>query len=535
VASQHELIAFGIQLSIALRSTALTFTFLIDRCAFRRHPLRGPPMTDQLSRRTFAKLAGAAALGAANVPLLTRVAHASLAATLPNAPQPAPSFPTGFLWGTATAAYQVEGAVAEDGRGPSIWDTFSHTPGKVRDNATGDVADDHYHRYKDDVQLMKALGVRAYRFSIAWSRVFPLGTGSPNPKGLDFYNRLVDGLLANGIQPFATLYHWDLPQALQDRVGGWESRETSEAFARYAGYVAERLSDRVRHFFTINDGAFIELGYGIGIHAPGLKLPPARFFQTRHNAVLGHGLAVQAIRAHAKPGTKVGLAENLVVGVPVIENAEHIAAAEKATREMNSQYLTVIMEGRYTDAYVAQMGSNAPRGSTMDDLKIISSPLDFVGTNIYQPTFVRADSGPSGWAAVPNPQSYPHMISPWLFMGPEVLYWGPHHVAKLWNVKEIYITENGTSSSDVPAADGKVYDTDRITFLRNYLSQLQRAVADGVPVKGYFLWSLMDNFEWADGYANRFGLHYVDYATQRRNPKLSAAFYREVIARNAVA
>ena len=291
----------------------------------------------------------------------------------------------------------------------------------------------------------------------------------------------------------------------------------------------------MKHIFTINEfGAFMELGYNNGVHAPGLKLPPKRFYLARHNGVLGHGLAVQAIRANGKAGTKVGLAENLVVGVPVIENAEHIAAAEKATRDINSQYLTVIMEGKYTDAYVARMGADAPR-VTQADLATISTPMDFVGTNIYQPTFVRADAGPSGYAVVPNAPSYPHMISPWLFMGPEVLYWGPHHVAKLWNVKEIYITENGTSSSDVPAADGKVYDTDRIMFLRNYLSQLQRAVADGVPVKGYFLWSLMDNFEWADGYGNRFGLHYVDYATQRRTPKLSAAFYRQVIARNAVA
>jgi beta-glucosidase len=322
------------------------------------------------------------------------------------------------------ASYQVEGAVAEDGRLPSIWDTFSHTPGKVANNATGDVADDHYHRYKDDVQLMKALGVKAYRFSIAWPRVFPNGSGAPNPKGLDFYERLVDQLLGNGIEPFATLYHWDLPQALQDRVGGWESRETAEAFAKYAGYVAQHLTDRVKHIFTINEfGPFMELGYGIGIHAPGLKLPPARFYLARHNGVLGQGLAVQAIRANGKLGTKVGLAENLAVGVPVIENAEHITAAEKATRDINSQYLSVIMEGKSTDAYVARMGAEAPRVST-DDLNIISSPLDFVGINIYQPTFVRADAGPSGYAVVPNPPSYPHMASPWLFIGPEVLYAG---------------------------------------------------------------------------------------------------------------
>jgi beta-glucosidase len=485
-------------------------------------------MTD-LSRRNFAKLAGAAALTGCAAP----ISAASAVEAKPANASPR-AFPKGFLWGTATASYQVEGAVAEDGRKPSVWDTFAYQQGKVAGNANGDVADDPYHRYKSDVQLMKELGVKVYRFSIAWPRVFPDGSGAPNPKGLDFYNRLVDELLAKGIQPFATLYHWDLPQALQDRVGGWESRETSEAFANYAGYVAEHLSDRVKHIFTINEfGAFMELGYGIGIHAPGLKLPPARFYQARHNGVLGHGLAVQAIRAHAKPGTRVGIAENITVGVPVIENAQHIAAAEEATRQMNAQYLTVIMEGKYTDAYLTRMGADAPK-ITADDLKTISTPMDFVGTNIYQPTFVRADSGPSGFAVVPNPPSYPHMISPWLFVGPEVLYWGPRHVHKLWKVKEIYITENGCSSSDVPAEDGKVYDTDRVMYLRNYLTQLQRAVSDGVPVKGYFLWSLMDNFEWADGYGNRFGLHYVDYATQKRTPKLSAEFYREVIARNAV-
>src|SRR5436853_4600755 len=265
-------------------------------------------MLKKFSRRAFAKLMGTAAVGSTALPAFG--ARLQGAQANRDAGPGLRRFPDGFLWGTATASYQVEGAVKEDGRGPSVWDTFSHTPGKVVNNATGDVADDHYHRFKEDVQLMKALGVKVYRFSIAWPRVFPQGAGSPNPKGLDFYNRLVDELLANGIQPFATLYHWDLPQALQDRVGGWESRETSEAFANYAGYVAERLSDRVKHFFTINEfGAFMELGYGYGVHAPGLKLPPARFYQARHNGVLGHGLAVQAIRANGKSGTKVGLAE----------------------------------------------------------------------------------------------------------------------------------------------------------------------------------------------------------------------------------
>lgn len=514
-------------------------------------------MSRKISRRTFAKVAGSAALVSTATGALASVASEQSGATettrpsdttssTPVAPETGTNsssiaqttkreFPKGFIWGTATASYQIEGAVNEDGRGLSIWDTFSRTPGKVVNNATGDVADDHYHRYKEDVQLMKALGVKAYRFSIAWPRVFPQGAGSPNPKGLDFYNRLVDELLANDIKPFATLYHWDLPQALQDNGGGWESRDTSKAFGDYAGYVAERLSDRVKNFFTINEfGAFVELGYRIGIHAPGLKLPPGRFNQTRHHAVLGHGLAVQAMRAKAKPGTRIGLAENMSICAPVIENTEHIEAATRATREMNAQYMTVIQEGKYTDAYLATAGADAPK-FTPEELKIISSPLDFVGINIYTPYYIRADSSPLGFAVVPHPKTFPRMASFWLFVGPEALYWGPRHLSKIWNVKEIYITENGCSSSDEPAADGIVYDTDRVMYLRSYLTQLQRATAEGVPVHGYFLWSLMDNFEWADGYTNRFGLHYVDYATQKRTPKLSARFYRDVIARNAVA
>jgi beta-glucosidase len=494
-------------------------------------------MSKKISRRTFAKVAGAAALAvtatpptALGSPALPQQQNRGAGVGVPGGQE----FPKGFLWGTATASYQVEGAAGEDGRAPSIWDTFSHTPGKVAGNANGDVADDHYHRYKQDVQLMRALGVKSYRFSVAWPRVFPQGAGAPNPKGLDFYNRLVDELIANGIEPFATLYHWDLPQALQEKVGGWESRDTSKAFADYAAYVAGRLSDRVKHFFTINEfGAFVELGYRIGIHAPGLKLPPARFNQTRHHAVLGHGLAVRAIRASAKPGTRVGLAENMTICVPVIDKPEHSEAAARATREMNAPYMTVIQEGKYTDAYLAAAGADAPK-FTSEDLKIISSPLDFTGINVYTPTYVRADNSPRGFAVVPHPPTFPHMASPWLFVGPEALYWGPRHVAKIWNVKEIYITENGCSSADVPAPDGRVYDTDRVMYLRNYLTQLQHATSEGVPVRGYFLWSLMDNFEWADGYTNRFGLHYVDYQTQTRTPKLSAGFYQEVIARNAV-
>jgi beta-glucosidase len=320
---------------------------------------------------------------------------------------------------------------------------------------------------------------------------------------------------------------------LQDRYKGWESRETAKAFADYAGYVAEQLSDRVHNFFTMNEfSSFIDLGYRDGRFAPGLTLPPGLLNQARHNAVLAHGLAVQAIRAKAKPGTKVGLAENLVSGTPVYNSEEHIKASELGTRVLNAQYLTVIMEGKYMEQYLQREGANAPK-FTPEDLKIISSPIDLLGINIYNPTYVRADEK-NGFAVVPPPSSFPHMASPWLLIGPEGLYWASRHVAQIWGVKDIYITENGCSSADVVAPDGRVYDTDRVMFLRNYLINLHRAVSEGFPVHGYFLWSLMDNFEWADGYNLRFGIYYVDYSTQKRIPKLSSYFYRDVIRRNAV-
>ncbi len=488
-------------------------------------------MVNRLSRRAFARLASAAAL----TPSALQALAEGTAKTQSSQATTALSFPKGFLWGSATASYQVEGAVKEDGRGPSIWDVFSHVPGNTTNGDTGDVANDHYHLYKQDVALMKDLGLKTYRFSISWSRIFPQGTGTPNPKGLDFYSRLVDELLAANIQPYCTLFHWDLPQALEDKVGGWQSRETSEAFGVYAGYIAKNLSDRVKHFMTMNEmKSFVDIGYKDGRHAPGLKLLPAGVNQVRHHAVLAHGLAVQAIRANAKPGVKVGLAENAEACSPVIETPDHIAAARKAMREENAGYLTAILEGKYTDAYLEHHGANAPK-FTAADMKAIGSPIDFVGLNNYTTTWVRADSSPRGYAVVPAPDSYPHMMSPWLRVGPQGLYWGPKFIAEIWNVKEIYITENGASSTDKLTPEGQVYDTDRVMYLRNYLTQLHRGISEGVPVKGYFVWSFMDNYEWADGYAFRFGIHYVDFKTQKRTPKLSAHFYKEVINRNGVA
>ena len=493
-------------------------------------------MAIAFSRRTLARMLGGtgAALGLSSWPGTAQpVAGQTGSSSGDQAGSNGPAFPAGFLWGSATASYQVEGAVHDGGRGASIWDTFSHTPGKTHDGDTGDVADDYYHLYRQDIALMKQLGLKTCRFSIAWSRIFPNGSGQPNQAGLDFYRRMTDALLEAGIQPFCTLYHWDLPQALQDR-GGWANRDTSKLFADYAGYTAGQLSNTVKHFMTMNEiQTFVELGYGNGTHAPGLQLPRKELAQLTHNVVLGHGLAVQAIRSKAKPGTRVGLAENARATVPAIAAEPHIAAARKAYRELNAQYLTVICEGRYTDLYLKRLGADAPT-FTPDELRTIASPLDFVGLNVYQPEYIRADDSEQGFAEVPFPESYPHMFSPWLKVGPEGLFWSPTFAHELWKLKEIYITENGCSSTDTLAQDGQVYDTDRVMFLRNYLTELQRAVAAGVPVKGYFLWSLLDNYEWADGYDKRFGIVYVDFKTQKRTPKLSADFYRETIRQNRV-
>lgn len=504
----------------------------------------------KFNRWNFIKSAGIGTIGISAAPLFisacaskTNSQNQTHAAESPKNNER--KFPQGFFWGAATSAYQIEGAWNEDGKGSSIWDTFAHTPGKVANGDTGDVANDHYHRYKEDVALMKNIGQNAYRFSIAWPRIFPQGTGQPNSKGIDFYNKLVDELVANGIEPFPTLYHWDLPQALQDK-GGWQNRDIAKAFGDYAGYIAEKLSDRVHHFFTINEfSSFVEQGYrgaeakvgGKIVRfeaAPGLNLGPGELNQVRHHAVLGHGMAVKAIRASGKAGTKVGPAEVIQCAVPLIETPENIKAAELATRELNAAYLTVMLEGKYTDSYLAQLGKDAPK-FTDEDLKIIASPLDFVGINVYKAAFYTLASTQSpGWSKIDFAKAHPRMFNSWLTMSSEAIYWAPKFVQSLWGAKEVFITENGCASDDVIAADGEIYDTDRIEFLRTYLTQLQQATADGVPVKGYFHWSLMDNFEWMAGYGNRFGLVYVDFKTQERTPKMSANWFRQAAKSNQV-
>ena len=488
-------------------------------------------MSLHVSRRGFARILGlsasAAALPAARLSALPAASCAPIAT--------GHGFPPGFLWGTATSAYQIEGATQAEGRGPSIWDTFSHVKKNTYTGENGDVADDDFHRYREDIAIMRELGVKAYEFSVAWPRIFPDGTGAPNPQGWDYYDRMLDDLLESGIEPFCTLYHWDLPEALMS-VGGWQSKDVAKAFADYAAFSAKHLTDRVTNFITMSEiSTFVDEGYRYGSDAPGLKLTDAQIAQVTHNAVLGHGLAVQAVRANARAGTKVGIADNAVSTCPVIVTPENVAAARKAYREENARVLTVIQEGRYTDLFLKSLGANAPK-FTAEELKIISSPLDFTGLNIYEPTFVRAnETMASGYEVLDLPRSYPKMAAGWLQLGPSGMYWSPKFAHEIWGVKEIYITENGAASWDVPTHAGEVLDVDRVFFLRSYLTQLQRVVSEGAPVKGYFLWSLIDNYEWSDGYPMRFGITYVDYATQKRTVKLSGEFYKEVIARNGLA
>lgn len=446
-------------------------------------------------------------------------------------------FPDRFVWGAATAAAQIEGAAHVDGRGDSVWDAFSRRPGSTADDATPEVACDHYQRYRGDVALMRDLGIKAYRFSSSWSRVIPDGDGAVNAAGLDFYDRLVDELLAAGIQPWLTLFHWDLPQALEDKYGGWESRACAEAFGRYAAVMSDRLSDRVEGFFTFNEFlCFLDKGYGFDpeLFAPGKRTSRAVLNQARHHALLGHGLAVQALRASARRPVRVGLAENISTCIPVVDRPEHVQAARVALRESTGMYLVPLLEGAYLPSYLEACGPDAPR-FTDADLRTLAQPLDFLGLNLYSGRYIRhSPEAPRGWAEVVCDEHYPRMHIYWLTLAPQVLYWVPRFVQELWSPREIYITENGCPNPDRPEAGGEIWDTGRVMFLQQYLMHLHRAVAEGYPVKGYFLWSLLDNFEWAFGYTKRFGIAYTNYATQARTPKLSAGFYRDVIQRNAL-
>jgi beta-glucosidase len=442
------------------------------------------------------------------------------------------SLPKNFTWGVATASYQIEGAHNLDGRAPSVWDTFSKTPGKVKNGDTGDVACDHYHRFKDDIKMMQELGVKAYRFSIAWPRVVPDGDGAVNQKGLDFYSRLVDALLEAGITPFATCYHWDMPEATYKKHGGWHGRQTAHDLARYCGIAAKALGDRVKNWFTINEFVcFTYLSYFVGAHAPGEKASKKQTYQLLHHALLGHGLSVDAIRANAPGKVSVGLAENPSNFVPLLETPEHIEAARRAFHAENGGMLIPVLTGKYDPVFLSVAGADAPQIKD-GDLEQISRPLDLVALNIYSGCFVRP-GGPAGFDKIDMPPNYPTYNIGWLKHLPDCLYWTLKFSSELTK-QPLYISENGACATDVLSAKGECLDVDRVEFLRSYLRAAQRATSEGVDLKGYFLWTLMDNFEWAEGYDKRFGIYYTDFKTLERKPKLSAKWYGAVTRANKV-
>ncbi|MFD8570298.1 GH1 family beta-glucosidase [Streptomyces sp. NPDC059639] len=438
------------------------------------------------------------------------------------------AFPNDFLWGTATAAYQIEGAVAEDGRAPSIWDTFSHTPGKVAGGDTGDVACDHYHRWREDFDLLKQLGTNAYRFSVAWPRIVPGGDGPVNAKGLDFYDRLTDALLADGITPMVTLYHWDLPQALQDR-GGWPARETALAFGEYASVVAERLGDRVKHWTPLNEplcSAWI--GHLEGKMAPGIADLSAAVPASYH-LLLGHGLATQAIRA-AVPDAEVGIVLNLAQVEPATDRPEDIAAARRMDGHSNRWWLDPVHGRGFPEDMKEVYGVELPERP--GDLETIAAPLDWLGLNYYFPSAI-ADhpAGPAPYADSVRRLGVPRTGMDWEVdaNGIETLLL---RLTSEYGARKLYITENGSAYPDVVRPDGTVDDPEREQYLVDHLAACARAVRKGAPLAGYFAWSLLDNFEWAYGYDKRFGLVHVDYQTQVRTIKGSGHRYADIVRRH---
>ncbi|WP_019868686.1 GH1 family beta-glucosidase [Salinispora oceanensis] len=451
--------------------------------------------------------------------------------TLPHPAQPDRSehqpagtlrFPPNFGWGAATSAYQIEGAAKEDGRGESIWDTFSHTPGRTRNGDTGDIAADHYHRYDADLDLMAELGLRSYRFSIAWPRIQADGTGAPNQRGLDFYRRLLDGLHERGIQPVATLFHWDLPQALQDR-GGWESREVAYRFADFAEHVFQALGDRVPTWLTINEPkTVVQNGYLSGHHAPGRQDPQAAYL-VAHHLQLAHGLAVRTYRAVGGTG-RIGPAFNLHPCYPADSSPDATEAAWRYDGYENRLYLDSTLTGRYPQDVLDDLGPDhrMVRGIHDGDLGIISAPVDLLAVQYYTPYYVTA--------AGTTVRRWPTSEASWQQIYPEGMYDILTRVTRDYGQIPLTVTENGLPTPDTLAADGTVDDGGRIQFLRDHLAAAHRAIAAGVPLESFHVWSLLDNFEWAEGYDQRWGLVYVDYPTQRRVPKRSAHWYREVIA-----
>lgn len=460
------------------------------------------------------------------------------------------SFPASFTWGAASSAYQIEGAWNQDGRGPSIWDTYCHsrpTEGGPAFNATkpnvfqghtGDVACDHYNRYKEDVAIMKTMGLKAYRFSLSWSRILPEGVGSVNAKGLDFYDKLVNELLEKGITPYVTLFHWDYPESLFQR-GGWLNRESVKWFADYTQVVADRLGDRVKNWMTLNEPqVFLQFGHADAANAPGLRLGTRELLVACHHALMSHGTAVQVLRARCKGPQSIGYAPVCVTKYPATDSAQDQKAAidimgSVSERNIwnNTWYADAIVKGRYPEDGMKVFGADAPKSPTVQsgDMELISQKIDFIGVNIYEGTPVRmGDSGKP--EAVERTPTHATTAIRWP-VEPKSLHWGPRFTYERYKLP-VYITENGMSGIDWVSMDGKVHDPQRIDFTRRYLLELRNAIRAGADIRGYFHWSILDNFEWSQGYKERFGLVHVDYTTQKRTPKDSAYWYSKVIASN---
>ena len=492
----------------------------------------GGDVSPELSRRAFLCSTAAVAGGLA--------ARGALGETTPPAGTPSPAkFPPGFLWGAATASYQIEGASREDGKGESIWDRFAHTPGRIQNGDTGDVACDSYHRYLDDIALLQELNLKSYRFSVAWTRIQPDGRGAANPKGLDYYERLVDATLAAGIRPLLTLYHWDLPQALED-AGGWPERDTAARFGEYAALVARALSDRVKHWVVLNEPkTFTSVGYWYGVHAPGRK-DPLDFVRSTHVTNLAQGEAVRAIKA-VDGAAQVGSAFDVAPMYPATSSPEDAAAAERWHRFQNLWFLYPALHGRYPEGVLQADRQAELLGFRDGDEKIVRAAFDFVGLNYYTPVLVKAAPEGNGipgldtqsfWATMHG--EHPKTDIGWTVY-PQGFYDILTRMAKETGSLPIEITENGASYNTAPDGEGRIRDAARIDYLRGHLAAMARAIGDGVPIRAYHCWSLLDNFEWAYGYSQRFGIVHVDFADkQRRTVKDSGRWYAEVAAANRV-
>ncbi len=440
-------------------------------------------------------------------------------------------FPENFVWGVATAAYQIEGAAYEDGKGLSIWDKFTHIPGKIYNNHNGDIACDHYHRYKEDIKLMAELNIKNYRFSISWPRILPEGKGNINNKGIDFYNNLIDELLKYSIEPHITLYHWDLPLKM-DEIGGWLNKDVSKYFADYAEIVIKKFSDRVKNWFTFNEADwFIHNGYELGTHAPGYKLSEKEVNQVKFNVLYSHGLGMQVIKNY-NSNLKAGIVHSPITFIPDEKNELHYKKLLDLYYKNNAEMFSPIFEGKYPDFIFEKWGKDKPI-FTEEELKIISTPTDYLGLNLYTSTILKWDNSKNKYIVDKEKMKKMEKTDIGWIRTPEILYWATKALFDLYKPEKILITENGASYHDIPDKNGEINDIKRIELLKDYLKNLHKSISEGTKVTGYFLWSFLDNFEWAEGYKERFGIIYIDYKNNlNRIIKKSARWYSNIIQNN---